>query len=205
MEHEIILSGTVTVPIGAAKAEGRYIHEDVVKAKDEEIKQLRYKITGLRREIASNQKALQRKSKELDALGITWCSGGCETGMGRYTQTEVTEEMVKFLERNAERARTHFSNRQCKVNRAKREKCKTCQTKTFEQCKRMAEQEDLDAELGPLTDKKTAQCLADETEYMVGDPKALHFYADKFLCDILKSHGYVDTVYLFETMEKLYG
>ena len=203
MEQEIRLSGTVTVPFGApSTVEGRYVHEDVLKAKDEEIASLRRKITGLRHEVTSNQKALQRKSQELDALGIVWCSGGCDTGMGRYTKTEVTEETVKFLERNAERARTHFSNRQCKVNRAEREQCPTCQS--FEQCKKMVEPED-DIPDAPLSDKRAAQCLADETEDMVGDPTELHFYADKFLCELLTTLGYSETVYLFETMEKLYG
>jgi len=205
VSNEITLSGTVTVPAGEVSAEGRYIHESVVKAKDEEIKQLRYKMTGLRREIEISQRASKRRSMELDALGVVWCSGGCDTGMGRYTKTEVTEEMVLFLERNAERARTHFNNRKCRVNRAKREECKTCQPKTFEQCKRLAEQEVLDAELEPLTDAAAAQTLADETEHMIGDPTVLHRHADEFLCDILKSHGYLETVYLFETMEKLYG
>lgn len=133
MEHEIILTGTVTVPAGKSSAEGRYIHEDVVKKKDEEIEQLRYKNTKLRREITDNERVLHRKNKELDALGIVWCSGGCDGGMARYTKAEVTEEMVKFLERNAERARTHVNSRQCTTNRARREKCPVCQM--FEQCK----------------------------------------------------------------------
>lgn len=202
MSQEILLSGTVTVPAGApGVAQGRYIHEDAVKKKDEEIEQLRYKITGLRHEITSNQKALGRKSAELDALGIVWCSGGCDTGMGRYTKTEVTEEMVKFLERNAERARTHFSNRQCKVSRAEREQCPECQS--FEQCKQMVKLKD-DIPSEPLSDKRAAQCLADETEHMIGDPEELHAYADTFLCNLLKTLGYEKTVYLFKTMEERY-
>ena len=66
---------------------------------------------------AQKNEAFRRKNLWLDALGHVWCSGGCEGGMNRYGGGEVTEEQVRYLERNAERARTYLASRYCRFAR----------------------------------------------------------------------------------------
>lgn len=54
-------------------------------------------------EVAYLHKCLERKNKELDALHYVWCSGGCEGGVHRFTDTPLTAEMVAFAIRNTDR------------------------------------------------------------------------------------------------------
>jgi hypothetical protein len=68
----------------------------------------------LRREITIMREAAERRNRQLDALGIVWCDGGCPGGMRRYTDQEVTAEDVAFLLHNAARARSWFANRAAK-------------------------------------------------------------------------------------------
>ncbi len=63
------------------------------------------------------QQTLERKNKELDALTYVWCSGGCEGGAARYTDDEITEEIVALAERNTKRLRAWFENHKIKSSR----------------------------------------------------------------------------------------
>ena len=68
-------------------------------------------IKRLRREITHMREAAEERNRQLDALGIVWCSGGCPGGMLRYhPDREVTAQMVADLWRNAGRAVTWYVN-----------------------------------------------------------------------------------------------
>ena len=75
------------------------------------------KLARLRREIRIMQESLERKNRELDALHYVWCDGGCPSGSGRWTEEELTEEIVQAAERNTARLRRHFNNRQARLQR----------------------------------------------------------------------------------------
>lgn len=66
--------------------------------------------TELRRQIRIMQESLERKNKELDALHHVWCDGGCKTGVHRWTENTVTEEVVALAERNTARLRRWLEN-----------------------------------------------------------------------------------------------
>jgi hypothetical protein len=68
------------------------------------------KIKSLRREIRNMQLVLERKNKELDALHFVWCNGGCKGGTHRYTEQNLTEEIVQLAEQNTNRLREWFNN-----------------------------------------------------------------------------------------------
>jgi hypothetical protein len=71
------------------------------------------KTERLKRELANQHRALERKNKALDALHYVWCSGGCVTGVHRYDgkgPEGITEEIVALAERNTKRLRTWWEN-----------------------------------------------------------------------------------------------
>mgnify|MGYP003525006214 FL=1 len=62
-------------------------------------------IRDLRREIDNMRVAAERRNRQLDALGVVWCDGGCDGGMHRYSpDREVTAQQVADLVVNAGRA-----------------------------------------------------------------------------------------------------
>ena len=77
----------------------------------EEVKCLREHVARLKREVGYKDICLRYKNIELDALHKVWCSGGCEGGVHRYHEEELTEDMVILAERNTERLRRWFENR----------------------------------------------------------------------------------------------
>ena len=69
-------------------------------------------IKRLRREITHMREAAEERNRQLDALGIVWCSGGCPGGMLRFhPDREVTAQMVADLWRNAKRAASWYVSR----------------------------------------------------------------------------------------------
>lgn len=57
-------------------------------------------IRRLRREITHMREAAEARNRQLDALGIVWCSGGCPGGMLRYhPDREVTAQDVLTMPR----------------------------------------------------------------------------------------------------------
>ena len=46
---------------------------------------------------------LAKKNRELDALHYVWCSGGCDGGVHRYSEKELTAEIVASAVRNTDR------------------------------------------------------------------------------------------------------
>lgn len=76
-----------------------------------ETEQLRARNEELRRQLAAQQQNNTRRNRQLDALHLVWCNGGCETGVHRWTDETVTEELVREAERNTARLRAWWENR----------------------------------------------------------------------------------------------
>jgi hypothetical protein len=72
---------------------------------DRQIADLREKIRSQAATIRATQVALERKNRELDALHLVWCDGGCRSGVHRWTDEKVTGELVETAERNTRRLR----------------------------------------------------------------------------------------------------
>lgn len=60
-------------------------------------------------EINHMRQVLERKNRELDALHLVWCDGGCSSGVHRWSSGLVTEELVAVAERNAKRLRRWYN------------------------------------------------------------------------------------------------
>lgn len=56
------------------------------------------------------QKCLEEKNKELDALGYVWCDGICKDGTYRYTEGELTLEMLQRAQRQVKRMERRLRN-----------------------------------------------------------------------------------------------
>lgn len=78
---------------------------------DEERGLLEGRISEQRRQLRIANEALQEKNLELDAMHYVWCDGGCEGGAHRWTEGEITEDLVARAERQARRLRAWFENR----------------------------------------------------------------------------------------------
>jgi hypothetical protein len=76
-----------------------------------EVIYLRDRVRTLRDEIHRKDEVLHRKNIELDAMHWVWCDGGCETGTHRFTEDDLTEEVVKAAESNTARLRRWFNNK----------------------------------------------------------------------------------------------
>lgn len=79
-------------------------------ATDDELALLREKNRRLAAEVDHMRRVLERKNRELDALHVVWCDGGCPGGVHRYQGGDVlvTEGLVKLAERNAGRLRDWY-------------------------------------------------------------------------------------------------
>jgi hypothetical protein len=80
----------------------------------------RLQIARLRAEIRHMQIAAERRNRELDALHMVWCDGGCETGVHRYDgrgPEAITQEIVDAAVRNTERLKRWWANRQYREQR----------------------------------------------------------------------------------------
>ncbi len=67
------------------------------------------RISVLQNEVRAQQTAAERRNRDLDALHLVWCDGGCPSGVHRYDPDAiVTEEMVAAAERNTARLRRWY-------------------------------------------------------------------------------------------------
>lgn len=74
-----------------------------------EIARLREQNARLRANVRTQQVALERKNRELDALHYVWCDGGCPRGVHRWHDDLIlTEDLVKLAERNTKRLRNWY-------------------------------------------------------------------------------------------------
>jgi hypothetical protein len=62
----------------------------------------------LRAEVRRMQIVLERKNQMLDALHYVWCDGGCPSGVHRWDDALITEDLVRSAERNARRLRRWY-------------------------------------------------------------------------------------------------
>lgn len=95
-------------------------NEDL-RRRGEEVARLREQCENLetlaerhRKEIRQAQVQAELRNRQLDALGMVWCTGGCTGGMHRFTDAEVTESMIVDMATNVARAVTWWINRQGK-------------------------------------------------------------------------------------------
>jgi hypothetical protein len=95
----------------------RAIPDGDVRAENE---RLREQVRTLKRELTIARHGAERRNKDLAALHIVWCDGGCHGGVGH--QEEVTEELVTLAEHHVKRLRRWWTNR---TFRAAREKAST--------------------------------------------------------------------------------
>lgn len=84
--------------------------DSIVAEKDAEIARLRAKVAAQAWDAKIKDRVLHEKNVALDGMAWVWCTGGCKSGTGRFTDLDVTEEMVVMVERNAKRLRQRFTN-----------------------------------------------------------------------------------------------
>lgn len=85
---------------------------------DDALEQAQEKIRTLKREIDQKDRALHARNVALDGMAWVWCDGGCKAGTGRFSDIEITEEMVRMIEANTKRLRTWLTNRNYRANYA---------------------------------------------------------------------------------------
>lgn len=72
--------------------------------------ELRQQVDNLRHQLTIAREAAERRNRDLDALHLVWCDGGCPSGVHRRQGQEVlvTEELVAAAERNTKRLRAWY-------------------------------------------------------------------------------------------------
>ena len=85
----------------------RFNYVQKIRELEEVVKNQRHTIKTI---IPRLQETLREKNLSLDALHFVWCSGGCSSGVHRYTKKELTEEIVRRAEAEVRRLRTWFIN-----------------------------------------------------------------------------------------------
>lgn len=78
---------------------------------DDELTRLREKVRLQKAELARLNDVLHTKNIELDAMHYVWCDGGCDKGVHRWIDGEITEAHVDIAERQAKRLRAWYRNR----------------------------------------------------------------------------------------------
>jgi HAMP domain-containing protein len=75
---------------------------------------LEHKLSEQKHQITIQQEALHKKNLELDALHHVWCSGGCDTGVHRYTNETLTDEIVEQAQKSVARLVEYWNNYKAK-------------------------------------------------------------------------------------------
>lgn len=70
----------------------------------------REELAEVKRQLKDAVRNNRERNLELDALHYVWCDGGCKGGVHRWSDGEVTEELVQLAERNTARLRSWFEN-----------------------------------------------------------------------------------------------
>ncbi len=98
----------------ARKVRGVARHKDSTELRVRaENDRLREEVVKLKREVTMMREGSERRNRDLDALHLVWCNGGCQSGVHRYcgSPDDVTEEVVALAESHVKRLRTWFVNR----------------------------------------------------------------------------------------------
>ena len=74
------------------------------------LQELEAKIANQARQLEILNRALHEKNVALDSLHWVWCDGGCESGAHRFTEGQLTDEIVETAERNTKRMRAWLEN-----------------------------------------------------------------------------------------------
>lgn len=74
----------------------------------QQVLDLECKLSSLKRQVQQKDESLREKNLALDAYHHVWCSGTCASGVHRYHDTPLTEEIVKEAEFNTKRLRSKF-------------------------------------------------------------------------------------------------
>jgi hypothetical protein len=82
-----------------------------------QIEKLKEEKRVLQQEVKAQNESLHHKNKILDAMHYVWCDGGCDKGVHRWMDIELTEEMVEIVERNTKRLRCWYHNHKSKMER----------------------------------------------------------------------------------------
>jgi len=85
------------------------IDQNKLEDKDR-VRLLERKLKRVKEELTYVECKLHTKNKELDAMHYVWCDGGCKYGTHRWTEQNITEEIVKMAERNTLRLKRWYGN-----------------------------------------------------------------------------------------------
>lgn len=94
------------------------IHDDErIVALRNENERLRDQAKKSKRQVAAAMQNNETRNRQLDALHLVWCDGGCGGGVHRYcgSKEDITEELVAEAERNTRRLRSWLVNRTAKL------------------------------------------------------------------------------------------
>lgn len=98
--------------------ESRLIHMQP----EERIRQLEQKLSNQKFVLREQQRALQARNRQLDAMHWVWCDGGCLGGIHRFPDEDgvfrhaaLNEAVVREAERNTKRLRSWWMNYQYRV------------------------------------------------------------------------------------------
>ena len=83
----------------------------MVEELQERIARLERRIEEQRQQLAEKEAALRERNLSLDALHHVWCDGGCLSGVHRWTEGRITEDLVRQAEREVRRLRKWWNNR----------------------------------------------------------------------------------------------
>lgn len=78
----------------------------------------RVEIARLKNEIRQLQLSAERRNRDLAALHLVWCDGGCPGGVHHYDglgPAAVTQEIVDAAVKNTERLKRWWANRQYRL------------------------------------------------------------------------------------------
>ncbi len=93
------------------------LRKSIIRAETAGDVEARALVKKLRRELTIAKENNARRNKQLDALHFVWCNGGCSGGVHRWSENNVTEELVLEAERNTARLRTWLKNKEFRENR----------------------------------------------------------------------------------------
>lgn len=83
--------------------------KEIIARLRQQVLELEDKLSELKRQIRIKDEALHEKNLALDAYHHVWCSGSCLSGIHRYHDAPLTEEIVKEAELNTKQLRVKFN------------------------------------------------------------------------------------------------
>jgi hypothetical protein len=72
------------------------------------------KCKKLKAELTECYRNLENKNLALDAMHFVWCDGGCSSGVDRWYEERLTEELLLQAERNVQRMRRWWDNKEAR-------------------------------------------------------------------------------------------